>query len=167
MSGNTGPTGDKGPPLAETPTEKQKRTNPYVLQPCRDGERPCITNRGQFVKIMCEYMTVIKTHDNSPNQKWKRWLSAGLNKPTLMVQAMARVVKYPHKRVKNLRLVGTYMLSQLPTLSRFMRIVRTSKDDEPLCDVNRPVIKSNDKILTYSQIVKEDKSTTLNEDTVK
>ena len=177
MSGNTGPTGDKGPPPAEMPTEKPKVTNPYGgLQPCKDGEKPRFTNPGQLVQTMCEYMTIIDSQNNSPNQKWKRWLAAGLNNPTITVNTMARVVKYPYKKDKNLKLVGTYMLSQLPTLSRFMRIVRTSKDDEPLCDVNRPVIvereidreghieklkldmgiKSNNKNLTYSQIVKED-----------
>ena len=68
-----------------------------------------------------------------------------------------------------------------------MRIFKTSKDDEPVLDLNRPMrvdeqnereghitklkldmgIKSNDGNLTYSQIVKESKSATVNDDTVK
>ena len=93
---------------------------------------------------MCEYMTIIETHNKSlhktPNQQWKGWLEAGLNTPRISVHKMATIVKYPKKREKTLKLVGIYILTQTPTLARFVRILSTCKQHEPLCNVNKPVI---------------------------
>ena len=36
--------------------------------------------------------------------------------------------------------MGTYILTQTPTLARFIRIPALCKQHEPLCDVNEPVI---------------------------
>ena len=101
MSGNTSPTGDKEPPTAVTPTAKMRVQNPYVLQATEQGKRERILHPDQLVSIMCEYMTIIETHNKSlhktPNQQWKGWLEAGLNAPRIFVHKMATIVKYPQK----------------------------------------------------------------------
>ena len=106
MSRNTSHTGDKEPPTAVTPTIKMRVQNQHVLQATEQGKRERMLHPDQLVSIMCEYMTVIETHNKSlhktPNQQWKGWLEAGLNAPRISVQKMDTIVKYRKNGRKHL-----------------------------------------------------------------
>ena len=122
----------KGPPTAVTPTEKSRIQNPYLISKRFKPTRERIMQPGRFIKILCDYMTIIESHNGTKNVVWHKWLKSGLNTDTITVHPLAKIVQYPKTKDKTLLNIGIHMLQKLPELERLCKLSTASRHYEKI-----------------------------------